>query len=140
MNDDQIVQICRQMNDLRCELDDEVEQVVDSARALASWRYYVARHPWACLACAAAAGFVMVPRRTRIAYPDGKVLAEVVDHCQRADVSHSPFRRRSIGRAVFGLLARAAVRGALAYAGSNASRFMARTAAVYGGSDAEPIR
>ncbi|MEN6452175.1 MAG: hypothetical protein ABFC96_16925 [Thermoguttaceae bacterium] len=53
------------MAELRADLGRNVEQTVQNARAMLSWRHYVAEHPWLCLGGAATAGFLLVPSRSR---------------------------------------------------------------------------
>lgn len=51
------------MRRVRRELNVEVQEIVEQARDLADWRYYVGRYPWICLGGAAALGYLLVPAR-----------------------------------------------------------------------------
>ena len=67
--------IQRQMRQVRYELGEDVDEIVENARILADWKHYVRTYPWVCLGVAAAAGFMIVPSRTHIVRPDAKELA-----------------------------------------------------------------
>lgn len=73
MNDDpRISEIRSRMAALRRSLDGDVKQVADSARAMADWRYYPRRFPWASVAVAAAVGYFVIPKRKQIVSPDAE--------------------------------------------------------------------
>jgi hypothetical protein len=55
--------IRRQMKNVRQEMGADVKEIVHGARQLTDWRYYLRTHPWACVAGAAALGFLVVPTR-----------------------------------------------------------------------------
>lgn len=67
--------IQRQMRQVRRELGEDVDEIVENARILTDWKHYVRTYPWVCLGVAAAAGFILVPSRTHIVRPDAKELA-----------------------------------------------------------------
>jgi len=52
------------MAHLRARMDDEVVETLEQARELRDWRTYVRRYPWLCVAAAATAGYLLVPRRS----------------------------------------------------------------------------
>lgn len=68
-------EIQRQMRQVRRELGEDVDGIVENARILTDWKHYVRAYPWVCLGVAAAAGFIIVPSRTHIVRPDAKELA-----------------------------------------------------------------
>jgi hypothetical protein len=70
--------IQEQMRQVRCELGEDVQGLVDSARVMADWRHYVRSYPWLCLGLAAAAGFLLVPSRVQVLRPDANTLADLV--------------------------------------------------------------
>jgi hypothetical protein len=51
------------MEEVRCELDEDVQEFVEDARGMGQWRYYVRTYPWVCVGAALAAGYLIVPRR-----------------------------------------------------------------------------
>jgi hypothetical protein len=126
--------ICRQMNDVRCSLGDEVEGIVDSTRTLTDWRYYVRQYPWVCLAGATALGFMIVPTRVEVIRPSADMLEELARR-NKLVVKASPDLRPKSGLtgAVFSVLANAAVRGALHFLERNAGRVLERSTAANGG-------
>jgi hypothetical protein len=67
--------IQRQMRQVRRELGEDVQEIVDNARTLADWKHYVRTYPWACLGIALAAGYFVVPARAQVIRPDAKTLA-----------------------------------------------------------------
>lgn len=75
MNDDRSQDIRQRMAALRTELEEDVQGVSDSARAMSDWRFYVRRFPFAAAGLAAAAGFLLVPKRSQVIVPDAETLA-----------------------------------------------------------------
>ena len=61
--EDRAREVCQRMASLRRELDTGVQQVAESARAMTDWTFYVRRFPWVAVGLAAAAGFLLVPRK-----------------------------------------------------------------------------
>lgn len=132
--------ICRRMNDVRCSLGDDVEEMVESARTLADWRHYVKMYPWVCLAGAAAVGFLVVPKRVEIISPSADALEQLAKRNKLVVKSNpQPQAKSGIGGALIGMLANAAVRGAMGYLGQNAGRFLG-THGDTGEDNAEPNR
>lgn len=74
MSDDQQAnEVRRRMSELRADLDYNVHQVSENARALADWKYYPRRFPWATMALTAAAGYLVVPKRALAQSANGEV-------------------------------------------------------------------
>lgn len=69
--------ICRRMDAIRQTAGEEVETIVQSARALSDWRYYAKNHPWLCAGAAAGLGFMLIPRR-KVAGPQGDDAKELI--------------------------------------------------------------
>ncbi|MCE5267488.1 MAG: hypothetical protein LLG00_06340, partial [Planctomycetaceae bacterium] len=74
MNDDDLQ---TRIERLRLDLGNNVERTVENARTMFAWRHYVSAHPWLCLTAAAAAGFLLVPRRPRYAQLSPDATAEL---------------------------------------------------------------
>ena len=55
-------EIQQAMRRVRCNLGNDVENLVQQARDATDWRCYVRRHPWACMGAMAVAGYFCVPR------------------------------------------------------------------------------
>ena len=81
--DKSVERIRRRMAELRCELSCDVQEVGRSARAMTDIGLYVRRFPWASVAVAVAAGYLLVPRKKEIIYhPDSDTLARLIRHDQ----------------------------------------------------------
>ena len=78
----------RQMQHVRGNLSEHADEAVQKARRGLDWRHYVARHPWTALGVAAAAGYILVPRRAFRA-GNSEAVTEAVDRVARA-VQPSP--------------------------------------------------
>lgn len=72
-------QIQNQMKQVRTDLRQDVQELVDSAREMTVWQRYVQAYPWVCLGAAALAGYMIVPTRARLPAPDARMVAELVD-------------------------------------------------------------
>ncbi len=72
--------IRKRMAELRCELTTDVRDVGRSAREMANPLYYFRRYPWASIAVATVAGYLLVPkkREVKVIRPDPDMLAELV--------------------------------------------------------------
>jgi hypothetical protein len=60
----EILEIQRQMAQIRHELHVEAREVVKGAQSLTDWRSLVRNHLWLALSAAAAVGYLIVPRRS----------------------------------------------------------------------------
>jgi hypothetical protein len=67
-------EIARRMEDVRREVSDDVRGIVETAKTLSDWRYYVKNHPWACVGLAVGLGFVIAPRKRAKSGPDTQEL------------------------------------------------------------------
>ncbi len=115
--------ICREMEQVRCSLGAEVEEIVESARTLTSWRYYVNTFPWLCVAGAAAAGFFLVPKRVEVVKPDADVLENLARRKKLVLESNpQPKPARGIGAALVGIIAHAVIREGMGLLRQNAGR------------------
>ena len=69
--------ILQRMEEVRCDVDEDVQEIVEGARDMGKWRYYVRTYPWVCLGAALAAGFLIVPRRSIGMQPDAQKADEL---------------------------------------------------------------
>jgi hypothetical protein len=53
--------IRQRMELVRCDLDEDVQEIVEGARDMGDWRYYVKTYPLICLGGALIAGYLIVP-------------------------------------------------------------------------------
>src|SRR5687767_11637234 len=72
--------ICRRMEAVRRTAGEEVETIVQSAKTLSDWRYYVKNHPFLLAGAAAGLGFLLIPRKKSAApvADDAKELIELL--------------------------------------------------------------
>lgn len=66
------------MQGIRCEIDQDLEDVSASAHRMVDWKHYVRTYPWACLGTVAALGFLIVPKRSTIRYADLATLTKLL--------------------------------------------------------------
>lgn len=118
-------EIQRQMRDVRAELREDVQEIVDNAKVMTEWQYYVRRYPWLCLGAAAALGYLIVPPRIHVVKPDPKALADLVRQRQvavKAEVSPRPAPGLLGG--LVNMAAGAALQGVLAIASAQLHQFL----------------
>jgi hypothetical protein len=77
-SDDSAERIRRRMAELRRELECDVREVGRSARVMTDWTFYVRKFPLAVAAVAAAAGFMLIPKKKSVIKPDPEMIAELV--------------------------------------------------------------
>jgi ElaB/YqjD/DUF883 family membrane-anchored ribosome-binding protein len=66
MNDPSLVEsVEARMQQIRCDIDGDMENMAASARTLVDWKHYVKTYPWVCLGAAVALGFLIVPKRSK---------------------------------------------------------------------------
>jgi hypothetical protein len=123
MNDRPPVESVRaRMQQLRYEIDGNMEDLNASARTMVDWKHYVKTYPWACLGAAVALGFLIVPKRSREIRPDVASLTEL------ARTGHLVIKPAAASDGVIGALvttvAKIAVRKATAYVGQSAGRLL----------------
>ncbi len=106
------------MEDVRNQLDDDVEEIVDSARQFMDWHTYVEKYPWVCVGLATAVGYFVVPKRLRFSRPEATALLELASKNNRVfEANAAPPVRNSMANRLFGLVLHAAMRGAAMYLG-----------------------
>ena len=114
------------MQQLRCEIDGDMEDMAASARTMVDWKHYVKTYPWVCLGAAVALGFLIVPKRSRVTTPDLATLTELArtGHLivkPAAVVAHGLFD------ALLATVANIAVQKATAYVGQSVERLLGIT-------------
>ncbi len=106
------------MESIRGQLDQDVDDVVESAKSMIDWRVYVSEYPWACLGAAVAIGYLVVPRQLEVNRPDADTLLELAKGNKLVvSANPSPQPSRGVAGMLFHVAAKAAVRGALSYLG-----------------------
>src|SRR5271166_4685505 len=127
MNDPPLDDTVRaRMQGIRCDIDQDLEDVSASARSLVDWKHYVKAYPWVCLGAAAALGFLIVPKRTAAASADLPTPTEPAKTGNPV-VPSAPTAARGVFDALVGAVAGIAVREVIAYLGQNAEKYLGMT-------------
>lgn len=78
-NKEQIEQIKKSMERIRCELDTDFQEVRRSASRLTDWQHYVRRYPWITIGAASLLGCLVVPRKkNQAAHLDADSLQRII--------------------------------------------------------------
>jgi hypothetical protein len=75
--------IRQRMEEVRCDLDKDVQGIVEGARDMRDWRSYVRTYPWVCVGAALAVGYWTVPRRHVALQPNAET-GELVEQSRLA--------------------------------------------------------
>ena len=88
IHDSSDTRIIRQrMEEARCDLDEDVQEIVEGARDMGEWRSYVRMYPWVCVGAALATGYWIVPRRSF-----GSVNAQMIAELANQSRLHVPWK------------------------------------------------
>jgi hypothetical protein len=118
-------EIQRQMRDVRSELRNDVQDLVDNARVMTDWHYYVRSYPWLCLGAAAAVGYLLVPSRVQVFKPDAQMLADLVrQHQVAVKTEVKPQPSGGLLGGLVNMAAGAALQGAMAIASQQLNQFL----------------
>jgi hypothetical protein len=114
------------MQQLRCEIDGDMEDMAASARTMVDWKHYVKTYPWVCLGAAVALGFLIVPKRSRVIRPD---LATLTEPARTGHLVGKPASAATHGLidALLATVANIAVQRATAYLGQSMGRLLGKT-------------
>jgi hypothetical protein len=114
------------MQQLRCEIDGDMEDMAASARSMVDWKHYVKTYPWVCLGAAVALGFLIVPKRSRVIRPD---LATLTEPARTGHLVVKPASAATHGLidVLLAAVANIAVRKATAYLGQGAESLLGIT-------------
>jgi hypothetical protein len=109
--------ILQRMEEVRCELDEDVQEIVEGARVMGEWRYYVRTYPWICLGAALAGGYLVVPCVLGLA------------NASRVLVTPNSSQKTGVRGALLTFAGNLVLRGVLSYARQQAGKFFAPPAA-----------
>lgn len=115
--------IRQRMEEVRRDLDEGVQEIVEGARDMRDWRSYVRTYPWVCVGAAVAVGCLIVPRSHAALRPDAETLAELVTQSRLAATSDLPPKRSKSTR-LLALVGTLVVREVAAYVGQQARQFL----------------
>ena len=114
--------IRQRMEEVRNDLDQDVQEIVEDARDLRDWRAYVRSYPWACVSVALAVGYLIVPPRPRVSQPTAEMLAELAKQSRLAAMTDLPTKANRSGR-VLAFVGDLALRGVASYVGQQAGKY-----------------
>jgi len=120
--------IRQRMEEVRCDLDEDVQEIVEGARGMGEWRSYVRTYPWVCAGVALAAGYLIVPRRVFGRPPDALAVAESANQSHLLATSHLLPKGNARGT-VLAFVSNLVLRGVLSYALQQANKLFATPAA-----------
>jgi hypothetical protein len=111
------------MQGIRCEIDQDLQDVSARARSMVDWKHYVGAYPWVCLGAAAALGFLLVPKRPTASdahpvAPSGPAKSDP------PAANSAPAATHGWVDALVVAAAGIAVREAIAYLGKNAGKLL----------------
>ena len=114
------------MQGIRCDIDQDLEDMSASAHSLIDWKHYVEAYPWVCLGTAAALGFLIVPKRSTA------INAELATPTETAKTGHlvvdsARAVARGLGDALVATVVSIVVREATAYVGQSVGRLLGIT-------------
>ena len=114
------------MQQLRRDIDEDVEDVSASAHAMVDWKHYVKTYPWVCFGAAVALGFLIVPKRPK-ATP--AAAATVIEPAATGHVVVKSGLTITAGviDAILATVANIAIQKATAYLGQSAGRLLGIT-------------
>ena len=124
MNDPPLAKSVRaRMQQLRCEIDGDVEDMAASARNVVDWKHYVKTYPWVCLGTAAALGFLIVPKRSAALHPDLASLTEL-EKTGHLAAAPAPTATRGLVDALLATVASIAARKAIGFLGQSVANLL----------------
>lgn len=109
------------MQQIRGDIDQDLEEMVESARSMVDWKHYVKTYPWVCLGAAVALGFLIVPKRSTVIRPD---LAALTKLARSGHLVVKPAGMRGVVDALLATAANIAVRQATVSVGRSVGRLL----------------
>ena len=128
--------IRQRMEEVRCDLDEDVQEIVEGARDMSDWRSYVRTYPWACLGAALAVGYLIVPRLSVGMQPDTQTPAALAHQSRLLAASYLPPKGSARG-ILLALVGDLVMRGVSSYVRQQAGKLFA-TPATKSQQDAQP--
>ncbi len=127
MNDPPLDDTVRaQMQGIRRNIDQDLEDVSASAHSMVDWKHYVKTYPWVCLGTAAVLGFLVVPKRSAATVADVAAPTEPAK-IGRPVAKSSPTAMGGLVDAIVAAAVSVAVRETIAYFGPRVETFLGIT-------------
>jgi hypothetical protein len=79
LNSHETKAIQQRMKEVRCDLDKDIQGIVEVTRDLRDWRSYVRAYPWVCVGAVLSAGYCIAPRRHVAMQLNAETIAKLVD-------------------------------------------------------------
>jgi len=123
----QAEQLQQEMRQVRAELRDDVQEMVDTARLLREWQAYVRSYPWVCLGAAAVVGYFVVPSRMMVIRPDAASLLELAKQ-KKLTVKMDQFSQKpSLVRSLLGMAAGTLMQAGVALVTKQVNEYLAHS-------------
>lgn len=123
MMSDEAQKILAEMEMVRREVDEDVDDLVDVAKQMTDWRYYVRNYPWLCVGGAALVGYFAIPRRIEVIRPDPDDIEELAKRRKLVvDPSNEKKVKSGVSGQLFNFLSSLALRGLITYGTAQATR------------------
>jgi hypothetical protein len=119
--------IRQRMEEVRCDLDQDIQGIVEGARDMRDWRSYVRSYPWVCVGAAVTIGYLLVPRRPAALQPSAEAIAELVKQSRLAETPLVTPLGKARG-ILFRSLGNLVIQGVSAYVGQQAGKHYGKLA------------
>ncbi len=113
---DSAEQVQREMREVRAELRENVQDIVDQAGELTDWQAYVKAYPLLSVGAAAAIGYLLIPSRPTVIQPNPQELMALVKSNQIPLRVEPPPMRPGIFSALAGMAGNALLQTGMAIA------------------------
>lgn len=122
---DNAEEIQQEMRQVRRELTEDMQEIVDNARVMTDWRYYIRTYPWAAVGAAAVIGYWLVPSKSRYVGPDAAAIGDIMKaQIQSVQSSVEKNKTKGITATIVGLAGSALLQGGIALGRQQLSKFM----------------
>lgn len=119
LNSHETKAIRQRMEEVRCDLDKDVQGIVEGARDMRNWRSYVRAYPWVCVGAVLVVGYGIAPRRHVSVQPNAETIAEFVEQSRLAASSDLPLKSTTRGM-LLSFVGNLVLRGVASYVGQQA--------------------
>jgi hypothetical protein len=126
-NSPETTAIRQRMDEVRCDLDEDVQEIVEGAREIGKWRSCVRAYPWVCLGVTLVAGYWVVPRRRFGTQSDAQSLGELANQSGLLPTSRV-LPTGNVRGTLLALVGKLVMRGVSTYVGQQASKLFATQA------------
>jgi hypothetical protein len=122
--------ILQRLEEVRCDLDEDVQKIVEGARSMGDWRTYLRTYPWVSLGAALAVGYLIVPRRPVRMQPHAHSFAESANQSPLLATSRLPPKGNVRGM-LLAFVGKLVMRGVSTYIGFQVNKLFSTPSARY---------